>query len=370
MPRSLRRLFATILVFCEPIRVRELWDEFNTYMIEDYKNANKNDHSLDESFFLNCCLKDLTNYLSQHQKNITDYDLPQPTSESITNINKFIVEEKSIKISKEDLDSIRKLNSQQQNAFDSVVHSIDSHAHTIFFIDGPGGTGKTFLYKSILAYIRSKGLIALATATSGIAAMSLPGGRTAHSRFKIPILLDSTSTCFISKQSDLADLIRHASLIIWDEATMAHRHALEALDRTLRDITDIDDFFGGKNIVLGGDFRQVLPVVPNGTRSETIDASLIRAPFWKNVIKIKLMNNMRAINDCLFADFLLRIGNGEENSIKEDMIRVPDEINIPWRGDQTIHDLIDFTFSSLHESSNNKEYIINRAILTPTNESN
>ncbi|KAK9160291.1 hypothetical protein Syun_006632 [Stephania yunnanensis] len=72
--------------------------------------------------------------------------------------------------------------------------------------------------------------------------MSLPGGRTAHSRFKIPILLDSTSTCFISKQSDLADLIRHASLIIWDEATMAHRHALEALDRTLRDITDIDDF--------------------------------------------------------------------------------------------------------------------------------
>ncbi|KAK9119226.1 hypothetical protein Scep_017319 [Stephania cephalantha] len=110
MPRSLRRLFATILVFCEPIRVRDLWDEFNTYMIEDYKNANKNDHSLDESFFLNCCLKDLTNYLSQHQKNITDYDLPQPTSESITNINKFIVEEKSIKISKEDLDSIRKLN--------------------------------------------------------------------------------------------------------------------------------------------------------------------------------------------------------------------------------------------------------------------
>lgn len=46
---------------------------------------------------------------------------------------------------------------------------------------------KRFLYRAILATIQSKGIIALATATSGITASLLPGGRTAHYRFKIPL---------------------------------------------------------------------------------------------------------------------------------------------------------------------------------------
>ncbi|VAH03632.1 unnamed protein product [Triticum turgidum subsp. durum] len=48
----------------------------------------------------------------------------------------------------------------------------------VFFIDGPGGTGKTYLYKALLAKVRSMGRIAIATATSGIAASIMPGGRT------------------------------------------------------------------------------------------------------------------------------------------------------------------------------------------------
>lgn len=65
----------------------------------------------------------------------------------------------------------------------------------IFFVDGPGGTGKTFVYSIMLAHVRSQGQIALAVASSGIAALLLKGGRTAHSRFKIPLDLDRTSTC-------------------------------------------------------------------------------------------------------------------------------------------------------------------------------
>ena len=65
-----------------------------------------------------------------------------------------------------------------------------------FFIDGPGGTGKTFLYDTLLAHVRGNGGIALAVASSGIAALLLEGGRTAHSRFKIPVNgLDALSTC-------------------------------------------------------------------------------------------------------------------------------------------------------------------------------
>ena len=70
----------------------------------------------------------------------------------------------------------------------------------VFFVDGLGGSGKTFLYKALLARLRSEGLIAIATATSGIAASILPGGRTAHSRFKIPIKLASNSMCNFTKQ--------------------------------------------------------------------------------------------------------------------------------------------------------------------------
>ena len=92
----------------------------------------------------------------------------------------------------------------------------------IFFVDGPGGTRKTFLFRTILATLGKAGHIAIATATSGIAATLLPGGRTAHSRFKIPLTPDASTTCSINKQSDLAELIRRATIIIWDEAPMVN----------------------------------------------------------------------------------------------------------------------------------------------------
>ena len=76
-----------------------------------------------------------------------------------------------------------------------------------FFIDGPGGTGKTFPYNTILAKVRSQGQIALAMASSGIAALLLQGGRTVHSRLKVPIPVNELSVCNISKQSALAKLI-------------------------------------------------------------------------------------------------------------------------------------------------------------------
>jgi ATP-dependent DNA helicase PIF1 len=133
------------------------------------------------------------------------------------------------------------------------------------FIDGPGGTGKTHLYKCILAHYRSQQSIVVAVASSGIASLLLPGGRTAHSRFKIPIKVSSSSTCNLSLKSEEAKLIKESKLILWDEAPMMHRHAFEALDRSFRDITKVKDKpFGGKKVVFGGDFRQILPVIING----------------------------------------------------------------------------------------------------------
>ena len=138
-------------------------------------------------------------------------------------------------------------------------------------MDGPGGTGKTFLYRALLANLRSRKMIALATATSGVAAAIMPGGRTAHSRFKIPITANETTMCNISKQDGTSKLIRWASLIICDEAPMAKRFAIETVDRTLRDVMGDKRIFGGKVVLFGGNFCQVLPVVPHGTRAETVN---------------------------------------------------------------------------------------------------
>ena len=80
------------------------------------------------------------------------------------------------------------------------------------------GCGKTFLYNTLLAKIRSEGKIAIAVATSGIAATLLDGGMTAHSMFSIPLNIHSKSTCSININSDLAEMIRMADIIIWDEA--------------------------------------------------------------------------------------------------------------------------------------------------------
>jgi hypothetical protein len=66
-------------------------------------------------------------------------------------------------------------------------------ADRIFFVDGQGGAGKTFLYNVILAKVRSGGKVALALASSGIAALLLDDGTTAHSRLGLPIPIDADS---------------------------------------------------------------------------------------------------------------------------------------------------------------------------------
>ncbi|KAL5569790.1 hypothetical protein UlMin_026365 [Ulmus minor] len=108
-------------------------------------------------------------------------------------------------------------------------------------------------YKSI-SFIRSKKLIALATASSGVAAAIMPGGRTAHSRFKLPLDIEEKATCSVSKQSGLAKLLQTIKLIKWDEAPMINKRAIEVVDIMLQDINESNLPFGGKIIIFGGDF--------------------------------------------------------------------------------------------------------------------
>ena len=52
---------------------------------------------------------------------------------------------------------------------------------------------------------------------------------------------------------------------------MTKRQSVEVLDNSLRDIMDRPELsFGGKTVVFGGDFRQVLPVVRRGSRAQVV----------------------------------------------------------------------------------------------------
>jgi hypothetical protein len=126
---------------------------------------------------------------------------------------------------------VPQLNPEQQAVYDNVMAAVNCPT---FFVDGLGNTGKTFLYSCLLSTVCAQGQVAVAMASSGIAALLLDGGRTAHSRFKIHVQgLNSTSTCYISKDSELVALLQAVALIMWDEVVMMHMHVFEAINRSL-----------------------------------------------------------------------------------------------------------------------------------------
>ncbi|XP_076934194.1 uncharacterized protein LOC143600366 [Bidens hawaiensis] len=261
--------------------------------------------------------------------------------------------------------------------------SNNSSLRGVFFVYGYGGTGKTYLWKTLSASIRSKGEIVLNVASSGIASLLLEGGRTAYSRFLIPINLTEDSQCQVKGNTDVSELLKKTSLIIWDEAPMIHKHAFEALDRTLKDVMNVDlgntygSLFGGKVVVLGGDFRQILPVVQNGTRNDCVNAIISSSYIWPNCKVLKLTKNMRLtvgsqISNTLeikqFTDWLLDIGQGNLGGPNdgEATITIPEDLLIKDSLDP-MSDLIDFVYPSMLDRFNDLTYFQERALLAPLN---
>ncbi|GKB70493.1 ATP-dependent DNA helicase PIF1-like protein [Tanacetum coccineum] len=194
-----------------------------------------------------------------------------------------------IKKSKNEHDQLHSLlNPEQRVIYEHVIQSVHNQSGQFYFVYGPGGTGKTFLYKTIISRLRSERMIVLAVASSGIASLLLPGGRTAHSRFIITLKLVENSTCGIKHNTYLAKLLQQVQLIIWDEAPMIQKYDFEALDRTLRDILGYKNpekrnaIFEGVIVLLGDDSRQILPVIPKGKRAEIVQACINRSELWKS----------------------------------------------------------------------------------------
>lgn len=319
--------------------------------------------------------------------------LPQPPSSYLhRGLNNLILEESNYNVEEMELEYrnlFAQCNEEQVVVFNKIFDSIMNKEGGLFFVYGSGGCGKTYLWRTIISKLRSQGDIVLPVASSGIAAILLPGGRTAHSRFRIPIVIDEFSICSIGHNSDIAELIKQTKLIIWDEALMQHRYAFECLDRSLRDIMKFVNVsrslmpFGGITVLLGGDFRQILPVIPLGDRSEILQACITRSRLWFICQVFLLTKNMR-INKGYsqsevdesnsFAQWVLDIGDGKVISPPLDTSElVEDEIIIPAQfcdltNVNSVDNMIDSTYPDFIKNCCDPKYLNERAILTPTNQ--
>ncbi|KAL3633804.1 hypothetical protein CASFOL_022566 [Castilleja foliolosa] len=290
---ELRVLFVHLLQFCEVSQPMLLWesqwktmgDDIRLRLMSQVSNPSCfiNDDDIQQSILLE--LEKLLN-LGTPSKSLPDFGLPLPSASTLAAVgNRLLLEE---------------------TCFDrSALAAEHNQSHPLLNFD----------------HLQSIGKIVLAVAASGIASLLLPAGRTAHSHFKIPIDLTDQSTCHIKKGTHLAELLMQTALIIWDEAPMSDRRCFECLDKTLRDITDDSSQpFGGKSVILGGDFRQTLPVKVKCSRSEIIDATLPRSYLWRHFRILQLHENMRLRsnndntvsneNSVEFARWLLQIGDG------------------------------------------------------------
>ena len=122
-----------------------------------------------------------------------------------------------------------------------------------------------------------------------IASTLLDGGRTAHSRFKLPIDIEATTICNIRKGTHLGDLMNETTLLVWDEAPMQHRFCMHAVDRMFRDIKRWEDRpSGGIVVCFCGDSRQTLPIIQGGLPAAVVDACLRRSYLWDNLRFLRL----------------------------------------------------------------------------------
>ena len=188
----------------------------------------------------------------------------------------------------------QQLNTDQVACFNTVVAAIDTDPQAAcFFIQGPVDTSKTFLYCCLCHYYCLYSKIVLYIAFTGIIALLLPSSCTAYSRFWIPIDLYKESICNISKNLNLAELLRYTSLLLQDKVPMQYYYYFKAVHCMFIDVCFNNFTFSGLSTILGSNFAQILPIVLQGNCIAIIDICLQRL-FLQPTFRILFLRlNMR-----------------------------------------------------------------------------
>ncbi|XP_019161444.1 PREDICTED: uncharacterized protein LOC109158079 [Ipomoea nil] len=389
---KLKRLFVTLLMTNCIGKPESVWNSVWKHLSEDAqyqlrKQLQNRDLVLSDSQKMNYALVEIEKMLSMMGRSLMDFpEMPIANFETYNVISNRLIQEElaydCVAQEKENKVLVSQLTDEQKVIYDEVLTDIESKAGGLFFVYGYGGTGKTFLWRALSSALRCKGEIVLNVASSGIASLLLPGGRTSHSRFGIPISVNEDSTCNIRQGTPLAELILQSKLIIWDEAPMMHKYCFEALDRTMRDLmrslnpSSSEMTFGGKTVVFGGDFRQILPVIPKGTRQDIVGASINSSYLWRSCRVFRLTKNLRlrslqsqteAAEVEEFANWIADIGDGlvGDSVDGEAVITIPEQLLLKWK-DDPIATIVDNTFPLFRRANDDLSYLKDSAILAPT----
>ncbi|KAH7711876.1 helitron helicase-like protein [Aphelenchoides avenae] len=267
----------------------------------------------------------------------------------------------------------KRMNEGQENAF-SVIKSAVEGSRTdevrlkLFMLEGAGGTGKSFVYNTLVAWCRDNGYRVAATASTGIAATVLIGGKTLHSTFWIPLEVTDKTESRVKAHKEYAEPIKQVELVLVDEISMLHRDVLKYLDTMFKDVcNNKDELFAGKVVVIGGDWKQLCPVVKNMPRelaqAAIVNASVKSSSLYRQFHKLPLTQNMRVKKGQQeWADYIAKVGNGKTLIPGTSEMEVDTDLLVP-----TEEALIEFTFPQklLDAPFANTAALLEAAILAP-----
>jgi ATP-dependent DNA helicase PIF1 len=144
----------------------------------------------------------------------------------------------------------------------------------------------------------------------------------------------------------------------------------------LDDALVTEKIFGGKIVVLGVDFCQILPVVPKGGREDIISVSLFRLHLWQHVVILRLHINMQVMTANFekqrkFAKCVLNVGDGSflaiaEEGVDRDWIKVPSHMRLRAE-DCNLRGLIQTIYPDHQRHSGDAMYFMQHNILAPKN---
>ncbi|XP_012844362.1 PREDICTED: uncharacterized protein LOC105964384 [Erythranthe guttata] len=244
------------------------------------------DLSVSDESLMNYTFTEKEKILQSNSKSLRNYaPMPVPIEFAVEDtVNILVLDELDydrFEMGRELQRCLASITDEQRKFYDVVMDDVSNDRGGMFFLYGHGGTGKTFLWKTLSAAFRSKGEIVINVASS-------------------------------------------------------------ALDKTMKSLLHVDIPFGGKVVVLGRDFRQILPVVLKASRQDIVRE---------------------------FGDWILKVGNGDggEQNDGEASLEIPDDMLIGDSKDP-FKDLLDFVYPDLLSNMYDPDYYQGRTILAPTNE--
>lgn len=218
---------------------------------------------------------------------------------------------------------VRATNPEQRALILHVIHMLhcfdESRKPLQIFFTGPAGSGKTFTLRVLMeTYNRfsqahnTQHNAYVACASTGKAAVAI-GGTTVHSAFSLTMSRRHNAKLSFEKLQLYRNAFANVRAIIVDEVSMIGANVLDSIHSRLQDITGgYDDAFGGIDIILVGDLRQLPPVNARYVFRPPAN-SMHSAVLWQSLQFHPLVRVMRQ-SDEQFSTALTKIGNGERLS--------------------------------------------------------